>query len=436
MPGHAAHDSLHLAPPDPPSPSCPPDPPDHAQPGMAANRDSIPAWLTHTAGMLPEPATASARGGFRRQAWLRPYRATWSCLWGSLLIHGLTAALLLGLSLGSGGGGDEGGTAYLEVRLAGLSGGTTGGGNAENRMGSGEAGETPGAATRATRVATPNGASAPVPTARNPAPAPPPATKPVVPAAGPPQQGRRPPEAAPSRRDAATSSPPLKARHARPNAGSVMRDDGPNAGPDVNRTTREATSRDYAPLAPDSTARTIAEPSSSSAISGPPAISGQSVISGPAGAPGTTGNQPVSGASAGTGPGADGQAGAPGTAQPGTRAGGPAGTHGVGAPGGGEPFGYAVHDVDVRPAVRHRVTPEYPDQARRTGTQGRVVLRLLVDEHGHARHVSVLEAMPDGMFEQCALDAVARWSFTPGQRDGRPVPTWVHLPLRFDLAGR
>lgn len=424
MPGHAAHDSLHLAPPDPPSPSCPPDPPDHAQPDMAANRDSIPAWLTHTAGMLPEPATASARAGHWRQAWLHPYRATWPCLWGSLLIHGLTAALLLGLSFGSGGGGGEGGTAYLEVRLAGLSGGTTGGGNAENRMASGEAGETPGAATRATRVATPNGANAPVPTARNPAPAPPPATKPVVPAAGPPQQGRWPPEAAPSRRDAATSSPPLKARDARPNAGSVMRDDGPNAGPDVNRTTREATSRDYAPLAPDSTARTIAEPSTSSAISGP------------AGAPGTSGNHPVSGASAGTGSGAGGQAGAPGTAQPGTRAGGPAGTHGVGAPGGGGPFGYAVHDVDVRPAVRHRVTPEYPDQARRTGTQGRVVLRLLVDEHGHARHVSVLEAMPDGMFEQCALDAVARWSFTPGQRDGRPVPTWVHLPLRFDLAGR
>ncbi|MBG3876796.1 energy transducer TonB, partial [Desulfovibrio oxamicus] len=116
-----------------------------------------------------------------------------------------------------------------------------------------------------------------------------------------------------------------------------------------------------------------------------------------------------------------------------------AGTHGpreTGAPGGAGPFGYAMHDVDVRPAVRRRVAPEYPDHARRTGTRGRVVLRLLVDERGHALHVSVLEASPDGVFEQCALDAVTRWSFTPGRRDGRPVPTWVHLPLRFDLAHR
>ncbi|NHZ48122.1 energy transducer TonB, partial [Nitratidesulfovibrio liaohensis] len=128
-------------------------------------------------------------------------------------------------------------------------------------------------------------------------------------------------------------------------------------------------------------------------------------------------------------------------AQPGTQWGGPAGVPGVGAqgtgaPGGAGPFGYAVHDVDVRPAVRRRVAPEYPDPARRTGTQGRVVLRLLVDENGHARHVSVLEATPDGIFDQCALDAVTRWSFTPGRRDGKAVPTWVHLPLRFDLTNR
>ncbi len=92
--------------------------------------------------------------------------------------------------------------------------------------------------------------------------------------------------------------------------------------------------------------------------------------------------------------------------------------------------------MDVRPAVRHRVPPEYPDPARRTGTQGRVVLRLLVDEQGRARHVSVLEATPGGIFEQCAVDAVTRWTFTPGTREGRAVPTWVHLPVRFDLDRR
>lgn len=142
----------------------------------------------------------------------------------------------------------------------------------------------------------------------------------------------------------------------------------------------------------------------------------------------------LAGAPAGTGPG--GSAGEPGGGQPGVRGGGPAGSGASGAAGAAGPFGYAAHDVDVRPAVRHRVPPEYPDPARRTGTQGRVVLRLLVDEQGRARHVSVLEATPGGIFEQCAVDAVTRWTFTPGTREGRAVPTWVHLPVRFDLDRR
>lgn len=236
------------------------------------------------------------------------------------------------------------------------------------------------------------------------------ATTPAKPATEIARQARKTLETPAVRRDAPPPPVPSTARENRPDAGPVSSDAGPNGGP----ATHDATAPLQGQPSAESSARTISE------------TGGMSVKSD------TSGAQPASGASAESSSGAGWQAGTPGAAQ----RSGPAGGHGSSASGGTGPFGYAVHDVDVRPAVRRRVAPEYPDQARRTGTQGRVVLRLLVDEHGHARHVSVLEATPDGIFEQCALDAVIRWSFTPGKRDGKAVPTWVLLPLRFDLATR
>lgn len=109
---------------------------------------------------------------------------------------------------------------------------------------------------------------------------------------------------------------------------------------------------------------------------------------------------------------------------------------GHGEAGPATPFGYALADVDAPPSVCSKVPPDYPRRARRTGTEGRVVLRLLVHENGAPGHLSVVESTPPGIFDQSAMEAVARWRFAPGRREGRAVPTWVLLPVRFDLASR
>lgn len=442
MSRHAAYDGLHLA---------PPDTPDHAETGTAPHRSDAANAPLSAGGMLPVPdGAATTRGGFRQRAWFRPCTATWRCLCGSVLAHGLTAVLLLGLSLGAGSGGGDGRAAYLEVSLAGLGGGVTGGGSTEGRTenheGTGGTADAPGARTRATPTAEPDGPGdttaptaplPPIPAARNTAPQVTTATDPAVPTANPSRQPRKPQETPRMQGDASTSPTPpptpLRTRDASAGTATVWPNATPNAtssgrshvGPNVPSVTHAATEPRQGQHPADSTARTIGETDPTSAISATSVMAGSSAIAERAG---TAGARSASDTSTGTGSKADGQAGTAG----------PHGVspHGTGAPGGAGPFGYAVHDVDVRPAVRSRVPPEYPDQARRTGTQGRVVLRLLVDENGHARHVSVLEATPEGIFDQCALDAVTGWSFTPGRRDGKAVPTWVHLPLRFDLAHR
>jgi protein TonB len=79
------------------------------------------------------------------------------------------------------------------------------------------------------------------------------------------------------------------------------------------------------------------------------------------------------------------------------------------------------------------VSPTYPFRAKRRGVEGKVVVRFLVDKQGRVSQSTVVRADPEGVFEQSALKAVRQWRFQPGTKDGRPVATWVQVPIRFEL---
>ena len=117
-----------------------------------------------------------------------------------------------------------------------------------------------------------------------------------------------------------------------------------------------------------------------------------------------------------------------------------ASTSGAAAPGRGKEAarigrGYELSQVDAAPRLTHRFSPEYPYSARSRNISGTVTVRFLVDEEGRVDELTVLSAEPAGVFERSVLKAVRRWRFTPGERAGKPVPTWVVLPVRFDLTG-
>ena len=98
------------------------------------------------------------------------------------------------------------------------------------------------------------------------------------------------------------------------------------------------------------------------------------------------------------------------------------------------PVGYSLSQVDKHPRLLRKVNPTYPYRAKRRGTEGRVVLKFLVDTKGRVSRTSVVRAEPQGVFEQSALQAVQQWRFRPGHKDGQPVPTWVQVPIRFELS--
>lgn len=95
--------------------------------------------------------------------------------------------------------------------------------------------------------------------------------------------------------------------------------------------------------------------------------------------------------------------------------------------------GFELGEVDTPPRLSHPVNPVYPYDARRAGITGVVRVRFMVDEHGRVSKITILSAKPKNVFEKSVLNAVRRWRFRPGVLDGKPVPTWVEVPLRFNL---
>lgn len=84
------------------------------------------------------------------------------------------------------------------------------------------------------------------------------------------------------------------------------------------------------------------------------------------------------------------------------------------------------------PSFLKMVKPEYPRLARRLGREGKVVLRLFIDEHGRLVSVEIIEKAGYG-FDEAAMDAVKASSFLPAKVNGHPVACKAILPVRFKL---
>ena len=100
-----------------------------------------------------------------------------------------------------------------------------------------------------------------------------------------------------------------------------------------------------------------------------------------------------------------------------------------------DPAGSGPSLVPLREFSRVSTTqPDYPDDARRKGTEGWVRLEFTVNESGQVRDIIVVDAEPRGVFEDAASAALARWRFRPPvAADGRPVPLRTRVQLRFEL---
>ena len=77
----------------------------------------------------------------------------------------------------------------------------------------------------------------------------------------------------------------------------------------------------------------------------------------------------------------------------------------------------------------------YPPAAKAEGIEGYVVIRYDVTVQGAVANPEVVEAEPEGVFEEAALASIAQWRFRPATVGGEAVETsGVVSTLRFRLA--
>ena len=86
--------------------------------------------------------------------------------------------------------------------------------------------------------------------------------------------------------------------------------------------------------------------------------------------------------------------------------------------------------------ARYRDTPQphYPNSARREGKEGRVLLRVLVDEQGKTKAIEVNTSSGHDLLDRAATDAIKNWRFVPARVGGKPIETWVKIPIEFQLS--
>lgn len=84
------------------------------------------------------------------------------------------------------------------------------------------------------------------------------------------------------------------------------------------------------------------------------------------------------------------------------------------------------------PQLLFKVEPEYSEEARKAKYQGTVVLYVEVDPSGKAKNLRVVRSLGLGLDEK-AIEAVNKWKFRPGYKDGHPVTVAATIEVNFRL---
>jgi protein TonB len=65
--------------------------------------------------------------------------------------------------------------------------------------------------------------------------------------------------------------------------------------------------------------------------------------------------------------------------------------------------------------------------------QGRVVVRVLIDDKGLPQQAQLETSSGHARLDQAVLSAVMSWRFVPGRKGGKPQTMWFSVPITFDL---
>jgi TonB family protein len=93
---------------------------------------------------------------------------------------------------------------------------------------------------------------------------------------------------------------------------------------------------------------------------------------------------------------------------------------------------YSIGGAVSAPQLISKAEPEYSEQARQARYSGSVLLSIVVDINGMPRDIKVTRPLGLGLDEK-AIEAVMKWRFRPGLKNGVPVPVRAHVEVSFRM---
>lgn len=92
-----------------------------------------------------------------------------------------------------------------------------------------------------------------------------------------------------------------------------------------------------------------------------------------------------------------------------------------------QPMRIRVNQGVLKPI--HKVTPDYPEAARQSGVEGKVVLNAVIATDGKIAKLDPISGDP--ALVQAAIDAVKQWRFQPLTAKGVPVEVETQIDVSF-----
>ncbi|MBN1515005.1 energy transducer TonB [Candidatus Sumerlaeota bacterium] len=90
---------------------------------------------------------------------------------------------------------------------------------------------------------------------------------------------------------------------------------------------------------------------------------------------------------------------------------------------------FSIADLDQKPRVVYQPGPMI-GKAVRKKAPGTAYIVFIVNKDGRVEN-PIVQKSTDSVFNKPALDAVKKWKFEPGQRNGKPVRFRMRVPITF-----
>ena len=86
-----------------------------------------------------------------------------------------------------------------------------------------------------------------------------------------------------------------------------------------------------------------------------------------------------------------------------------------------------------KPFPIRKVAPSYPREAQRHQLEGKVVVKVTLDQCGQITDATIEESSGHLSLNNAALAAARQWDFVPGIRHGKTLTAITYIPFHFAL---